>query len=514
MVIIHPDGGRSDRHNLWVASSLITLQTSDAGAMRYVAGSLHFWNGSAWMGVVAVTGGSALSITPSAGGVLYSTSTALAVNTPGTQFQLLKSGGTGAPTWASWSINASHHLLPDVTNSFDVGSTSLRIRDVIGRSLSMERDTTAGQIACLTLTTSGVPVDNTTHRMSPQIAFVAKIWDGSGVLSRTVAMQVEGISGVNDRYALMIGSSHSWMMAVGMQGGLHVGTAKRWEPQGVVDAQIGFRVNDVATTGQYLRGNGTNFVSSGLLAADLTGTIASARLSGGYSGINQIGTLTSSLKVDFFDPEAFLVSNGFGDEIFRVNTDNGVVEFGSNLEPLTTLITIGVSSNPFLRVYAERLSSTIATGTSPLTVTSTTRVDNLTAHYLGAVNQDASYFLNRSVPVGGIIALDKDILGTPALPATFVECNGQVISDAESPINGTTVPNLNGSGGTTKRFLRGHTASGATGGSETHTHGISTTSLSVSSGTGATVINSVTSPSNATSTLPSYYEVVWVKRIK
>ena len=55
----------------------------------------------------------------------------------------------------------------------------------------------------------------------------------------------------------------------------------------------------------------------------------------------------------------------------------------------------------------------------------------------------------------------------PALPDGWVECNGQTLSDAASPLNGTAMPNLNGTftteaGGTSSagRFLRGGATSG------------------------------------------------------
>jgi len=71
-------------------------------------------------------------------------------------------------------------------------------------------------------------------------------------------------------------------------------------------------------------------------------------------------------------------------------------------------------------------------------------------------------------PVGAIIAWAKTIAGVPqTLPAGWRLCNGSTINDAESPMNGEDVPDLNGG-----EFLRGAETSGATGGSETmaHTH--------------------------------------------
>jgi hypothetical protein len=63
------------------------------------------------------------------------------------------------------------------------------------------------------------------------------------------------------------------------------------------------------------------------------------------------------------------------------------------------------------------------------------------------------------VPIGAIVAWHKAFTNTPALPAQFVECNGQVLSDAASVYNGQTIPNLNAVDGT-GRFLRGDATSG------------------------------------------------------
>ena len=120
------------------------------------------------------------------------------------------------------------------------------------------------------------------------------------------------------------------------------------------------------------------------------------------------------------------------------------------------------------------------------------------------------------VPVGGVVAWMKAFPNTPALPDCFVECNGQILDDAGSLYNGQVIPNLNGNGGT-KRFLRGSTTSGSTGGSETHTHTGTTDSKSGSSGGGGGGVDIAHNHSfitNATSTLPSYYEVVWIMRVK
>ena len=106
------------------------------------------------------------------------------------------------------------------------------------------------------------------------------------------------------------------------------------------------------------------------------------------------------------------------------------------------------------------------------------------------------------VPIGGIIAWLKSYANTPTLNSAFVECNGQVLADTDSPYNGATIPDLNSA---TNRFLRGNTASGTTGGALTHTHTQSYASRRYAD------YNFAYGPRNHE---PPYYDVVWVMRIK
>ena len=86
------------------------------------------------------------------------------------------------------------------------------------------------------------------------------------------------------------------------------------------------------------------------------------------------------------------------------------------------------------------------------------------------------------IPVAGITAWHKILGGT--LPNRFVECNGQTISDTESPLDGQTVPDLNGD----NRILKGNTSSGGTGSFDTN--------------------------GDNTSNTENVFDVVWVMRIK
>lgn len=70
-----------------------------------------------------------------------------------------------------------------------------------------------------------------------------------------------------------------------------------------------------------------------------------------------------------------------------------------------------------------------------------------------------------AVPIGTVLAWLKSLSGTPSIPAGYVECNGQTISDSTSLYDGVTLPDLNGN----NNFLRGGSTSGSTGGYDTRT---------------------------------------------
>ena len=111
------------------------------------------------------------------------------------------------------------------------------------------------------------------------------------------------------------------------------------------------------------------------------------------------------------------------------------------------------------------------------------------------------------VPIGSIIAWAKSISNTPPLLPNFVQCDGQTMSDGDSPLNGQVIPNLNGN----NRFLRGNSTSGGTGGAATHNH-----RLPHNNDFDGGVIDGITGNTftDFESSLPPYFYVVWIMRIK
>jgi hypothetical protein len=111
-----------------------------------------------------------------------------------------------------------------------------------------------------------------------------------------------------------------------------------------------------------------------------------------------------------------------------------------------------------------------------------------------------------SVPIGVAVPYFKDTPGVPALPANFVECNGQVLNDPESPMNGQTMPDANTGAA---RFIRGGLTSGVTGGIDTFA-----TALADNAGVGTPQNFVTTDFSPGAQPFPPYITAVWVIRVK
>jgi hypothetical protein len=116
------------------------------------------------------------------------------------------------------------------------------------------------------------------------------------------------------------------------------------------------------------------------------------------------------------------------------------------------------------------------------------------------------------VPIGAVVAWCKDFTGTPSLPAQFKECDGTQISDSSSPMNGETIPDLNGDA----RFLRGNASSGSTGGSDTHSHTVTpqTHPYYLTNSGDSRAGDDVQVTTSTVDNKPKFYQVVWVMRIK
>jgi hypothetical protein len=110
------------------------------------------------------------------------------------------------------------------------------------------------------------------------------------------------------------------------------------------------------------------------------------------------------------------------------------------------------------------------------------------------------------IPIGVVLPWFKDLPGVPALPANFVECNGQVLSDPESPLDGQFMPDINTGA---QRFIRGALTSGTTGGIDSFG-----TALADNAGVGTPQNFVTTDFSPGAQPFPPYITAVWVIRVK
>ena len=113
------------------------------------------------------------------------------------------------------------------------------------------------------------------------------------------------------------------------------------------------------------------------------------------------------------------------------------------------------------------------------------------------------------MPIGSIIGWLKSFTNTPTLTGGWVQCDGQTLSDAESPYNGVVIPNLN----STNLFLRGSTSSGSVFTDRQHNHTLGTGGNGHTYGSGP---NMPTAPqtTGGANNAPPYYTVVFIMRIK
>lgn len=239
------------------------------------------------------------------------------------------------------------------------------------------------------------------------------------------------------------------------------------------------------------------------------------------------GTLADALEVNknFDDVEDLF--NGNANSYVQTPT---MVPIGSVVSWLKTfsLIDSGTANVNTLDALEDSGATFAATGVlSGMVIVNTTASPDTyaMANVVTATKVTLNADINGGSSVTDLFPLGTEaysIYATPELPEGWVECNGQTLSgsfaDTDSPYNGVTLPDLNASSGT-NRFLRGSLSSGTTGGTEgSHVHNLNTVTVGPNgphtagnrpAGSGSSGDNS-----DSAGTLPSFYEIVWIMRIK
>jgi hypothetical protein len=312
-------------------------------------------------GTLSVSNGGTGATTFTTGGILYGNGTgAIGASAAGTAGQCLVSGGAGAPTWTacagsggaggiggSGTLNTIPLFTPD---GFSIGDSVI--------TQSGTAVTVGGTLAATSF--SGVGTALTALNASNL---------GSGTVpSARISGSYTGITGTG---ALAAGSIASGFGTISTLNNI---TTTATVQGAVVNATTGIRINNLASTGNYLRGNGTNFVASSLLASDLSGDVAlSTQTSGNY--LASLGAVTGltiggTNGVEGGVPTLSINYGSTANTAVQGNVTFTCPSGGTNLSGGGTSITIGAGGTcAALAVVNNPTFSGLITGQAGVTVT-------------------------------------------------------------------------------------------------------------------------------------------------
>ena len=169
-------------------------------------------------------------------------------------------------------------------------------------------------------------------------------------------------------------------MVITASGNVGIGNTSpndKLDVNGVVDAVTGYKVNGAATSGQYLRGNGTNFVSSAIQEADLPArpaTDISITDAGGFytatdveAGMQEIGDTTDAHRAVIYSRDGgelystsggSLATGGFFAALTGLSSDN-LKDFTATDSTLTYT---GSETKDFIITYDYSILLTAGSG--------------------------------------------------------------------------------------------------------------------------------------------------------
>lgn len=246
--------------------------------------------------------------------------------------------------------------------------------------------------------------------------------------------------------------------------------------------------NDDGTPVKITSGAGLNLASTGTIGGDYGGVGVTADVS--YSDLSKVFSFTraSGVGAEITCSEVNLQYPTTGTAPVTIKAPNitsgsydiTLPEAQADTDDVIAFTSAGVAS--FRSIDGTTGELTVSKSGTAFTLSLPSTIANAkTFSANNTFSGDNTFSGNTTgrgiLPVGAIIAMNTNLTGVTAVTATtaadangFVTCSGQVISDATSPLNGQTIPNLNDS-----YFLMGASSSGSTGGANTTT--LTTTQL-------------------------------------
>jgi hypothetical protein len=196
--------------------------------------------------------------------------------------------GTGTVTLSSLGAGLVQASSAGVLSSGAVDRNSATL-------LSNTLNVSNGGTGATTLAANGILYGNGTSAIQATAAAANSILatNGSNVPSLTQTLPTAVQGNITSTGALAAGSIASGFGTIST--GNNISTTATLQGA-TVNATTGFQVGGAATTGHYLRGNGTNYVDSALLAGDISGTLFTLAGSTGTSQNVTAGSTVSILK--------------------------------------------------------------------------------------------------------------------------------------------------------------------------------------------------------------------------
>lgn len=240
-------------------------------------------------------------------------------------------------------------------------------------------------------------------------------------------------------------------------------------------------VNGNGTGVQITSGAGLSFSSLGTIGGDF-----------GQPGVTASVTYSDTTKIFSFLQDSGITAGLYGSKLLIADASSGALAVTITADASTgaytltmpisaptdnTVLTFNAAGTGTFRTIsgtAGEVTVTPSSGAHTVSLPSTI-TKNLT--FSGDNSFTGSTTGRGIIPLGAVIATFPSLTGAYACSATtaadangFVQCAGQTIVDATSPLNGQVIPNINNN-----VFLMGNATSGTAGGANTKT--LTTTEL-------------------------------------
>jgi hypothetical protein len=237
-------------------------------------------------------------------------------------------------------------------------------------------------------------------------------------------------------------------------------------------------VNGNGTGVQITSGAGLSFSSLGTIGGDF-----------GQPGVTASVTYSDTTKIFSFLQDSGITAGLYGSKLLLADASGGALSVTLTADAATGAYTLtfpisaptadtvltfnGAGTGTFRTISGTAGEVTVTPSSSAHTVSLPSTITKSIA-FTGVTSFTGGPGI---LPLGSVIATFPSLSGAYTCSATttpdafgFVQCNGQSVADATSPMFGATVPNINNNA-----FIMGNSVSGTAGGSNTKT--LTTTEL-------------------------------------